>query len=76
MTTFIELTEHDCQAPDGIGRTLHVRGDRIDWIADVDAPDSNPYTKVCAGNELHVVETPMEVLEKIRSLIQPLESIE
>ena len=68
MTTFIELTEHDCQASDGIGRTIHVRVDRIDWIADVDVPNFNPYTKVYAGNELHVTETPEEVLRRIKSI--------
>ena len=63
---FIKLTEHNRYEPAGIGRTVHVRVDSIDWITDVDEPEGDSYTRVMhAGDLLLVIETPEEILEQI-----------
>ena len=66
--SFIELTSYDT------GRTLHVRAERIVCVVDyVNDDRGEKYTKVSMNvpddeYDLHVVETPEEVLRRISGL--------
>jgi hypothetical protein len=69
--TFITLTEHNAYS-DGRGRTFYVRADLISRIASVVEPDDDPYTIIRASDEdIHVIETPEEVLRRIHGVTEP-----